>query len=157
MTCGSSASDRGSATMSALRPLGLLRTLTGGNDSWMTPPPWATSRGPCGSASRSSGTSTSSSSCGAWRRSEVRTGLPFLIVVFLALMGWMIVSAGGFGQSCGIRHPGLGRGLLEDLPAVPHGHDRVLVHLSLNMPDFTRFGRSQREQAISQTLGLRRR
>ena len=26
--------------------------------------------------------------------------------------------------------------------------------LSLNMPDFTRFGRSQREQAIGQALGL---
>ena len=26
--------------------------------------------------------------------------------------------------------------------------------LSLNMPDFTRFGRSQRQQAIGQALGL---
>ena len=26
--------------------------------------------------------------------------------------------------------------------------------LSLNMPDFTRFGRSQRDQTIGQTLGL---
>ena len=54
---------------------------------------------------------------------------PFLIVVFLGLMVWMVSQAGGLGPVVGGgRHAGLGPGLLEGLPDLAHGHDRVLVH-----------------------------
>ena len=47
---------------------------------------------------------------------------PFLIVVFLVLMVWMVNQAGGLGPDHrGSRHAGLGRGLLEDLPDLAHG------------------------------------
>ena len=54
---------------------------------------------------------------------------PFLIVVFLGLMVWMVYRAGGLGpvvEDAG--QAGLGPGLLEDLPDLADGHDRLLVH-----------------------------
>ena len=55
---------------------------------------------------------------------------PFLIVVFLVLMVWMIPRAGGLGPVVEERwHRRLGVGLLgEALPDRADGHDRVLVH-----------------------------
>ncbi len=80
---------------------------------------------------------------------------PFLIVVFLALMGWMLIQAGGFGpvvQETGTL--GWGEGFWKIFPVSLMGMIAFWSTLSLNMPDFTRFGRSQREQAIGQSLGL---
>jgi nucleobase:cation symporter-1, NCS1 family len=81
---------------------------------------------------------------------------PFVLIVAVFLLIWMTVQAGGFGP------------LVEDHGTVGWGTDFWLVlfppalmgmiafwsTLSLNMPDFTRFGRSQRQQAIGQALGL---
>ena len=54
---------------------------------------------------------------------------PFLIAVFLLLMVWMIIQAGGLGPILADnRQARVGPGLLEDLPDLAHGHDRVLVH-----------------------------
>jgi NCS1 family nucleobase:cation symporter-1 len=80
---------------------------------------------------------------------------PFLVVVFAALMVWMVYEAGGLGPV--IDQPGtLGWGgdFWAVFPISLMGMIAFWSTLSLNMPDFTRFGRSQREQAIGQTLGL---
>ncbi|HSO29261.1 MAG TPA: NCS1 family nucleobase:cation symporter-1 [Candidatus Sulfomarinibacteraceae bacterium] len=80
---------------------------------------------------------------------------PFLIAVFLGLMVWMIVDAGGLGPV--VDEPGTlgwGEGFWNIFPISLMGMIAFWSTLSLNMPDFTRFGRSQREQAIGQALGL---
>jgi NCS1 family nucleobase:cation symporter-1 len=80
---------------------------------------------------------------------------PFMIVVFLALMIWMIFRAGGLGPV--VANPGrLGWGpeFWAIFPLSLMGMIAFWSTLSLNMPDFTRFGRSQREQAYGQALGL---
>lgn len=80
---------------------------------------------------------------------------PFVMVVAVILLVWMAIAAGGFGPI--VDDPGkLGWG--SDFWAVfwPSlmGMIAFWSTLSLNMPDFTRFGRSQREQAWGQILGL---
>jgi nucleobase:cation symporter-1, NCS1 family len=80
---------------------------------------------------------------------------PFLIVVFLGLMVWMLYQAGGLGPV--IDQPGkLGWGpdFWKIFPLSLMGMIAFWSTLSLNMPDFTRFGRSQRDQAYGQALGL---
>lgn len=80
---------------------------------------------------------------------------PFLIVVFLGLMVWMIVRAGGLGPV--VAEPGkLGWGLdfWKVFPISLMGMIAFWSTLSLNIPDFTRFGRSQRDQVVGQALGL---
>lgn len=80
---------------------------------------------------------------------------PFLVVVFLLLMVFMVARAGGLGPI--VAEPGsLGWGpeFWAIFPLSLMGMIAFWSTLSLNMPDFTRFGRSQREQALGQTLGL---
>ena len=80
---------------------------------------------------------------------------PFLIVVFIGLMVWMVARAGGLGPV--ISEPGkLGWGgdFWKIFPISLMGMIAFWSTLSLNMPDFTRFGRSQRDQAYGQALGL---
>ncbi len=80
---------------------------------------------------------------------------PFLIVVFLGLMVWMIAQAGGLGpvvEESGTL--GWGSDFWAIVPISLMGMIAFWSTLSLNMPDFTRFGRSQREQAVGQALGL---
>ncbi|WP_437574902.1 NCS1 family nucleobase:cation symporter-1 [Sorangium sp. So ce887] len=79
---------------------------------------------------------------------------PFLIVMGLVLLGWAYASAGGFGP------------MLSQPSKIPEGQLLSVfapsltamvgfwATLSLNIPDFTRFARSQRDQAIGQALGL---
>ncbi len=80
---------------------------------------------------------------------------PFVMVVAIILLIWMAIAAGGFGPI--VNEPGkLGWG--SDFwpvfwPSLM-GMIAFWSTLSLNMPDFTRFGRSQREQAWGQVLGL---
>jgi nucleobase:cation symporter-1, NCS1 family len=80
---------------------------------------------------------------------------PFVIVVALGLLVWMTTKAGGFGPL--VSQPGkLGWGgdfWKLFFPALM-GQIAFWSTLSLNMPDFTRFSKSQRAQAIGQTLGL---
>jgi NCS1 family nucleobase:cation symporter-1 len=80
---------------------------------------------------------------------------PFLIIVFLGLMIWMIVQAGGLGpvvDQAGTL--GWGPDFWKVFPISLMGMIAFWSTLSLNMPDFTRFGRSQREQTVGQALGL---
>jgi NCS1 family nucleobase:cation symporter-1 len=80
---------------------------------------------------------------------------PFLIVVFLGLMVWMIWQAGGLGpvvEESGTL--GWGPDFWKIFPISLMGMIAFWSTLSLNMPDFTRFGRSQRDQVTGQVLGL---
>ncbi|WP_437955766.1 NCS1 family nucleobase:cation symporter-1 [Sorangium sp. So ce119] len=79
---------------------------------------------------------------------------PFLIVMGLVLLGWAYTRAGGFGP------------MLSQPSRIPEGQFLSVfapgltamvgfwATLSLNIPDFTRYARSQRDQAIGQALGL---
>jgi NCS1 family nucleobase:cation symporter-1 len=80
---------------------------------------------------------------------------PFLIVTGLALLGWAHFKAGGWG-------PMLQQG---DRFATPHDFWKAFwpgltamigywATLSLNIPDFTRYAKSQRDQALGQAFGL---
>jgi NCS1 family nucleobase:cation symporter-1 len=80
---------------------------------------------------------------------------PFLIVVGLALLGWAWVRADGFGpmlsQPSKLTGPGdLMRVFVPGLTAMVG----FWATLSLNIPDFTRYARSQRDQVLGQALGL---
>ncbi|WP_437659569.1 NCS1 family nucleobase:cation symporter-1 [Sorangium sp. So ce1182] len=79
---------------------------------------------------------------------------PFLIVMGLVLLGWAYARAGGFGP------------MLSRPSKIPEGQLLSVfapsltamvgfwATLSLNIPDFTRYARSQRDQALGQALGL---
>ena len=80
---------------------------------------------------------------------------PFVIVAAIALLGWIMVKAGGVGP------------LLDQPSKLGWGADFWKIFfpslmgmigfwstLSLNIPDFTRFGGSQRSQTLGQALGL---
>ena len=71
------------------------------------------------------------------------------------LLGWAVWRAGGVGYL--VDHPGKFRTWAEFKPIFIPSLTAMIgfwATLSLNMPDFTRFGRSQREQAIGQTVAL---
>ncbi|HEX8170477.1 MAG TPA: NCS1 family nucleobase:cation symporter-1 [Thermoanaerobaculia bacterium] len=80
---------------------------------------------------------------------------PFVLIMTALLLAWAVWRAGGLGHL--VAHPGK----LNSWPAfkpvfIPSLTAMIgfWATLSLNMPDFTRFGRSQREQAIGQTVAL---
>jgi NCS1 family nucleobase:cation symporter-1 len=80
---------------------------------------------------------------------------PFVLVVAFFLLIWMLVAAHGFGPilSQGGKFgwgPGFWALFFPSLMAMI----AFWSTLSLNMPDFTRFGRSQRQQMVGQVLGL---
>ena len=81
---------------------------------------------------------------------------PFVLVVALGLLVWMVTKAGGFGPI--VSQPGtVGWGSkfwFVLFPPALMGMIAFWSTLSLNMPDFTRFGKSQRAQALGQILGL---
>jgi len=80
---------------------------------------------------------------------------PYVLVVTALLLVWAVRAAHGFGPL--LSQPGKFHTLAEFMPVfVPSltGMIGFWATLSLNMPDFTRFGRSQREQAIGQTVAL---
>jgi NCS1 family nucleobase:cation symporter-1 len=73
--------------------------------------------------------------------------------VFLLI--WMTIQAGGFGPIVNDAGTlGWGDKFWPIFWPSLMGMIAFWSTLSLNMPDFTRFGRSQRDQAIGQTLGL---
>lgn len=81
---------------------------------------------------------------------------PFVLIVAVFLLIWMTSQAGGFGPLVE-DHGTLGWGTdfwIKVFPPALMGMIAFWSTLSLNMPDFTRFGRSQRQQAIGQALGL---
>jgi NCS1 family nucleobase:cation symporter-1 len=80
---------------------------------------------------------------------------PFVLIMTSFLLAWAVWRAHGLGY------------LLQEKSRYPDWHHFRAIFfpsltamigfwatLSLNMPDFTRFGRSQREQAIGQTVAL---
>ncbi|HET7226738.1 MAG TPA: NCS1 family nucleobase:cation symporter-1 [Candidatus Eisenbacteria bacterium] len=80
---------------------------------------------------------------------------PYVLVVTLALLVWAVRAAHGFGPL--LSQPGKFTTLREFMPVFVPSLTAMVGYwatLSLNMPDFTRFGRSQREQVIGQTVAL---
>ncbi len=80
---------------------------------------------------------------------------PFLLAVGLMLLGWAYFGAGGFGPMLAApsRFQTFGDFLKFFIPAL-NGAVGFWATVSLNIPDFTRFARSQREQMIGQALAL---
>src|SRR6266852_4656628 len=80
---------------------------------------------------------------------------PVLLGVGLLLLGWAHHSAGGFGPMLAApsRFSSFSDFLKFLVPAL-NGTVGFWATISLNIPDFTRFARNQREQAIGQALAL---
>lgn len=80
---------------------------------------------------------------------------PVLLAVGLLLLGWAYHAAGGFGPmlSAPSRFATFADLLKFLIPAL-NATVGFWATVSLNIPDFTRFARSQRQQAIGQALGL---
>jgi NCS1 family nucleobase:cation symporter-1 len=80
---------------------------------------------------------------------------PFVLVMTALLLWWAVDQANGFGPL--LAQPGKFRTLGEFLPVFMPSLTAMIGYwatLSLNMPDFTRFGRSQREQIVGQVVAL---
>ena len=80
---------------------------------------------------------------------------PFVLVMTAVLLWWAVSSANGLGPL--LSQPGRFRTLGEFWPIFAPSLTAMIGFwstLSLNMPDFTRFGRSQREQTIGQVVAL---
>jgi nucleobase:cation symporter-1, NCS1 family len=80
---------------------------------------------------------------------------PFVLVMTAILLWWAIRTANGLGPL--LSQPGKYRTIREFWPVFVPSLTAMIgfwATLSLNMPDFTRFGRSQREQAIGQVVAL---
>jgi nucleobase:cation symporter-1, NCS1 family len=80
---------------------------------------------------------------------------PILLAVGVLLLGWAYKRAGGFGPmlSAPSRFGLFPEFLKFFIPAL-NGTVGFWATVSLNIPDFTRFARSQRDQAIGQALAL---
>jgi NCS1 family nucleobase:cation symporter-1 len=84
---------------------------------------------------------------------------PYVLLMTLALVVWAVRRAGQLGHGLGeiLSEPGkfttVGSFLSVFVPSVT-AMVGFWATLSLNMPDFTRFGRSQREQMIGQVVAL---
>jgi NCS1 family nucleobase:cation symporter-1 len=79
---------------------------------------------------------------------------PFLSAMGLMLLGWAYVRGGGFGPILAapskLEGPAFWSVFAPGLTAMVG----FWATLSLNIPDFTRYAKSQREQAIGQAIGL---
>src|SRR5579863_6798371 len=80
---------------------------------------------------------------------------PILLCVGLLLLGWAYHAAGGFGPMLSVpsRFTNFPDFLKFLIPAL-NGTVGFWATVSLNIPDFTRFARNQREQMIGQALAL---
>jgi len=80
---------------------------------------------------------------------------PFVLVMAGLLLWWAIAEANGLGPL--LAQPGKFRTFGEFWPVFVPSLTAMIgfwATLSLNMPDFTRFGRSQREQIVGQVVAL---
>jgi len=80
---------------------------------------------------------------------------PFVLVMTTVLLVWAVRQAHGFGPL--LEQPGKLPTLRAFLPVFIPSLTAMIGYwatLSLNMPDFTRFGRSQREQMVGQVVAL---
>src|SRR3984957_3833312 len=84
---------------------------------------------------------------------------PLLIALGLVLLGWAYKKAGGFGpilsqpSAFDAGQPKAGQFFKFFFPALT-GMVGFWATLSLNIPDFSRYAKSQRDQIVGQTLGL---
>jgi len=88
-------------------------------------------------------------------RSVENWAAPFVLVMTGALLWWAVSKANGFGPL--LAQPGRYRTMRELMPVFIPSLTAMIGYwatLSLNMPDFTRFGRSQREQIVGQVVAL---
>ncbi len=80
---------------------------------------------------------------------------PYVLVMTAVLVGWAIWRAGGLGKI--MTDEGKFTTFASFWPIFVPSVTAMIgfwATLSLNMPDFTRFGRSQREQAVGQVVAL---
>ena len=80
---------------------------------------------------------------------------PYVLVMTAVLLGWILYQAGGVGFL--LDEPGKFKTFGEFFPIFIPSLTAMIgfwATLSLNMPDFTRFGKSQREQVVGQTVAL---
>jgi NCS1 family nucleobase:cation symporter-1 len=80
---------------------------------------------------------------------------PYVLVMTAVLLAWIVYAAGGFGVL--LEDHGKFHTFSEFFPVFVPSLTAMIgfwATLSLNMPDFTRFGKSQREQVIGQTVAL---
>jgi NCS1 family nucleobase:cation symporter-1 len=80
---------------------------------------------------------------------------PFVLVMTTALLAWAVSRANGFGPL--MSEPGRFTSFAAFFKVFVPSLTAMIgfwATLSLNMPDFTRFGRSQREQVVGQTIAL---
>jgi nucleobase:cation symporter-1, NCS1 family len=80
---------------------------------------------------------------------------PFLLVVGLALVAWAWKAANGFGPI--FAQPSRFESAAEFWPVFGSGLTAMIGYwatLSLNIPDFSRYARSQRDQIVGQAVGL---
>lgn len=80
---------------------------------------------------------------------------PYVLVMTAILLVWAVREAHGFGTL--LQQPGKFRTMAEFFPVFVPSLTAMIgfwATLSLNMPDFTRFGRSQREQVVGQVVAL---
>ena len=80
---------------------------------------------------------------------------PFVLVMTAVLLVWIVSQAGGFGVL--FQNSGKFQTFGEFFPVFIPALTAMIGYwatLSLNMPDFTRFGKSQREQIVGQTVAL---
>ncbi|HDZ59057.1 MAG TPA: nitrate reductase [Ignavibacteriales bacterium] len=82
-------------------------------------------------------------------------GAPFLLLVGLGLLTWAYINAGGFGPilSQPSKFKTTGEFWRFFIPSLT-GMVGFWATLSLNIPDFSRFAKSQKSQMIGQALGL---
>lgn len=80
---------------------------------------------------------------------------PFVLVMTALLLGWAVRQAHGLGPL--LEQPGKLDSFAAFMPVFIPSLTAMIGYwatLSLNMPDFTRFGRSQREQMLGQVVAL---
>src|ERR1700730_13600065 len=80
---------------------------------------------------------------------------PFLLVIGVALLAWAVVKAGGFGTMLAApsKFQTFGEFFLFFIPSLT-GVVGFWATVALNIPDFTRYARSQRSQVLGQALAL---
>lgn len=88
-------------------------------------------------------------------RSVENWAAPFVLIMTAILLAWILYQAGGVGFL--LNEPGKFQTFGEFFPIFVPSLTAMIgfwATLSLNMPDFTRFGKSQREQVVGQTVAL---
>jgi NCS1 family nucleobase:cation symporter-1 len=82
-------------------------------------------------------------------------GAPFMLVVGLLLFGWITRKAGGLGPVLHAEHKfhSTGEFIRFFIPALT-GMVGFWSTVALNIPDFTRYAKSQKDQMVGQALGL---